>query len=305
MPESSTCFNLKSILEGVSLSKKMFEKAYDDCTSSENEQGRDQVRAMKKELEEKIRVFQEAIFSAKMERAINILGRENVHGPEDVALLLGFVPKDVPPIPYTRADLEKSKEIKAKAGVEEMLVLFVKDKEGNPLTGETLNTLVQKKYTEMQVGKFLDDTDWYKDEKFYKELGLTAEWKLITKACLPDSYRKRHHSEEGDTYKHEDTQEYVIEQFAAKVGIFRSEFKRPEPFAMAYTIALHFVATEALKGEGNGERLLETRYHWSDVQTSDGSFVRVGGVDRRDGVSVFRYSRDTLLYTNLGVCLSR
>ncbi len=84
-----------------------------------------------------------------MERAIEILGRENVHGPEDVALLLGFTPKNVPLIPYMVAELEKSREIKAKTGVEEMLVLFVNDREGNPLTGETLNALVQKKYEEM------------------------------------------------------------------------------------------------------------------------------------------------------------
>ncbi len=238
-----------------------------------------------------------------MERAIEVLGRENVHGPEDVALLLGFVPKDVTPIPYTAADFEKSKEIKEKGRVEEMLVLFVNDKDGNPLTGEALNALVQKKYTEIEAGTFLDDAAWYKDEKFYKELGLTMEWKLVTKTCLPDSYSKCHYFEVGDSYRHEDTQEYAIEQFAAKVGIPREEFTRPEPFAMMYTIALHLVATETLKGKGKGERLLVTTYHWSDVQASSGLFVRVGFADR-DGVGVFRSSR-VGAGGIFGVCLSR
>lgn len=303
MPEPSTCFNTKSTLEEVCLSKEMFVKAYNECASSENEQNRDRVYAAKEELEKKIHALREAVFSAKMERAIKTLGRENVHGPEDAALLLGFTPINVPPIPYTAKDFEKSKEIKTKAGLEEMLVLFVNDKDGNPLTGEVLNTLVQKKYTEMDAGKFLYDTGWYEDERFYKELGLTMEWKLVTKVCLPDSYNKRHHFEVGDSYRREDTQEYAIEQFAAKVSIPREELKRPEPFAMIYTIALHLAATEALKGKGNGERLLEAKYHWSDVKTSDGDFVYVGVVDR-DGAYVDSYSRDGVR-GHFGVCLSR
>lgn len=303
MPEPSTCFNAKSIIEEVSLSKKMFVKVYDDCANSVNEQTRDRVHIAKKELEKKIHAFQEAVSSARMERAIEVLGRENVHGPEDVALLLGFVPKDVPLIPYTHADLEKSKEIKAKTGVEEMLVLFVNDRDGNPLTGETLNAVIQKKYKEMGLGKFLHGVTWYKDEAFYKELGLSVEWKLVTKSCLPDSYGKRHHYEAGDTYNHQDTQEYAIEQYAEKVRIPRAELKRPEPFAMIYTIALHFIATEKLKGEGKGEWLLEMKYHWTDVKTSDGSFVHVGYAGR-GGVYVDRFSRGGMS-NDLRVCLSR
>lgn len=303
MLESHACINAKGILREISSFKRIFEKTYDDCADSENEQNRDRAHAAKKELDKKIHELQGLVSSLKMERAIEVLGRENVHGPEDVALLLGFVPKDVPPIPYTVADLEKTKEIKAKTGVEEMLVLFVNDKDGNPLTGEILNGLVQKKYQEMDLGKLLYSVAWYKDEKFYTELGLTMEWKLITKACLPDSYSKQHHVEKGDVYKHEDTQEHVIEQFALKVGIPREELKRPEPFAMIYTIALHLVATEALKGKGNGERLLETKYHWSDAKALDGNFATVGRGDR-GGVLVYRGSRGNVS-GGLGVCLSR
>lgn len=155
----------------------------------------------------------------------------------------------------------------------------------------------------MGLGKFLFDADWYKDETFYKELGLSVEWKLVTKACLPDSYSKHHHFEAGDRCKHEDTQEYAIEQFAAKLSIPRAELKRPEPFAMIYAIVIHLVATEKLKGKGNGERLLEAKYHWSDVKSSDGDFVGVGHADR-DGVFVGRISRDHV-DGHLGVCLSR
>ncbi len=303
MLESRGCINAKAILQEASISKQTFEKAYDDFINSKNEQNRDQVHAAKQELEEKISALREVVSSVKMERAIEILGGENVHGPEDVALLLGFVPKNVPLIPYTAADLEKCNEIKKKTGLEEMLVLFVNDRDGNPLTGETLNTLIQKKYEEMGAGRFLCDVSWYKDEEFYKGLGLTVEWKLMTKACLPDSYSKRHHFERGDTYKHEDTQEYAIERFADKVDIPCDELKRPEPFAMIYAIALHLVVTEKLKGEGKGERLLETKYHWSDVKVSGGLLVFVGGA-ARDGANVGGSSR-VRVSDYIGVCLSR
>lgn len=303
MFESRGCLNAKGILQEVSISKQIFEKAYDDFIISKNNQNRERVHVAKKELEKKIHALREMISSTLMERAIEVLGRENVHGPEDVALLLGFTPKDIPLIPYTTADFEKSKEMKAKMGVEEVLVLFVNDRDGNPLTGETLNVLVQKKYEEMGLGKLLHGVSWYKDESFYKELGLSVEWKLVTKSCLPDSYSKRHHFEEGDPYKHEDTQEYAIEQFAAKFGIPRDELKRPEPFAMIYTITLHLVATEKLKGKGNGERLLEARYHWSDVTASGGRFVSVGFADR-GGVFIDGFSRAGM-HDDFGVCLSR
>ena len=238
-----------------------------------------------------------------LERAIEVLGRENVHGPEDVKLLLGFTLEHIPPIPYTRADFEKSKEIKEKTGVEEMLVLFVHDENGNPLTGERLHELIQKKYDELGLGKFFYAFSWLQDERFCKEPGLRLEWKLVTKTCLPDSYYKFHHLEAGDVSTYEDTQEYVIEQFAYKFGIPRTRLKRPQPFVMAYAIALHLVATETLRGKGRGDCLLEEKCHWSNVRGSDGNFVGVGFTDR-NGMSIGGHAQGSP-YDNLGVCLSR
>ena len=238
-----------------------------------------------------------------LEHAFEVLGRENVHGPEDVELLLGFKPANIPPIPYTREDLKKSREIKEKTGVEEMLVLFVHDEEGNPLTGEKLNELIQKKYDELDLGKFLYAGFRYQDAAYYKEPGLRLEWKLVTKTCLPDSYDKWHHFEAGDWYTHEDTQEYVIEQFAKTTGIPRIELKRPEPFALAYAVALHLVATENLKGKGSGERLLGEDSHWSDVPVTLGHFVSIRH-DYRLGLRVNGRSHNYST-SNLGVCLSR
>ena len=240
-----------------------------------------------------------------IERAIEFLGRENVHGVEDVEAMLGqgFVDRSkVPPIPYSEDDLAKSQELKTK-GVEEMLVLFIMDQDGTPLTGEKLNALIQKKYDELGFGKFLFNTDWYKNKDFYKTLGLTYEWKLLTKRCIPDSKDKRHDWKKGDSWKSEETQEYVINQLATDNRIPRDHLHRTQPFHLLYAQALHFVTTERIKGRGKGERLLTNEYHWSDVRSSVGVFVCVGGADAV-GAGMRRSSRE-LARGYFGVCLSR
>ncbi|MFA4954712.1 MAG: hypothetical protein WC641_05360 [Patescibacteria group bacterium] len=241
-----------------------------------------------------------------LEGAIEILGRENVHGTEDVEAMLGegFVDiSKVPPIPYTPEDLAKSKEIKEETGVEEMLVLFVADKDGKPLTGERMSGLIQAEYTKLGLGKFLFDIDWYKNEDFFTKLGLRYEWKLITKQPIPGSKDKRHHYEPGDSFTHQDTQEYVIEEYAKKPDIPRDQLHRPEPFQMLYATALHLIATERLNGKDKGERILKGEFHGSDVIYSKGALVNVG----------FNYPGGTsvggILYGDqrfdIGVCLLR
>jgi len=257
-----------------------------------------------------LKAFQKAIETKDVEldfeEAIEILGRENVHGVEDVEAMLGdgFVNiSKVPPIPYTADDLEKSKEIKEKTGVEEMLVLFVADKDGKPLTGERMNELIQAEYTKLGLGKLLHEVAWYKDEDFLEKLGLSYEWKLITKQIIPGSSDKHHHYEPGDNFTHQDTQEFAIEEYARELDIPRDQLSRPEPFQMLYAVSLHLIATERLKGKGKGERILKNEWHWSDVHSSSGNPV-YAGLAVPDGARMYGDSRG-VLNDNLGVCLSR
>ncbi|MFA4954324.1 MAG: hypothetical protein WC641_03365 [Patescibacteria group bacterium] len=257
------------------------------------------------------KAFQKAVEKNEIEsvspqEAIEILGRENVHGIEDVEAMLGqgFVDiSKVPSIPYTADDLNKSNEIKEKTGVEEMLVLFVADEDGKPLTGERMNELIQAEYDKLGLGKFLLNTDWYKNKDLFTKLGLNYEWKLITKQTIPGSKNKRHHYEPGDRFTHQDTQEFVIEEYAKQLDIPRNQLHRPEPFQMLYATALHLITTERLDGQGKGERFLKNEYHWSDVRSSDGNLVYVGSADSV-GADVDRTSRD-VGNGFFGVCLSR
>ncbi|MFA4954353.1 MAG: hypothetical protein WC641_03520, partial [Patescibacteria group bacterium] len=180
---------------------------------------------------------------------------------------------------------------------------FVADKDGTPLTGERMNSLIQAEYTKLGLGKFLYKVDWYKDEDFFTKLGLKYEWKLITKQTIPDSKNKHHHHEPGDTFTHQDTQEYVIEEYARNLDIPRNQLHRPEPFQMLYATALHLIATERLNGKGKGERILTGEWHWSDVPSSGGVFARVGFAGS-DGADVYRGPRGRR-DGHLGVCVSR
>ncbi|MFA4954819.1 MAG: hypothetical protein WC641_05915 [Patescibacteria group bacterium] len=257
-----------------------------------------------------LKAFQKAVEKHEIEaissqEAIEILGRENVHGIEDVEAMLGdgFVDESkVPPIPYTPDELEKSKEIKEKTGVEEMLVLFVADKDGKPLTGERMNELIQAEYSKLGLGKFLLSVDFYKNEDFFKKLGLSYEWKLITKQTIPESKNKRHHYEVGDAYTHQDTQEFAIEEYAKKLDIPRDSLHRPEPFQMLYATALHWIM-KRLNGKVRDERILEYEYHWSDIRSSDRKLVLVGRADPV-GVHVDGATRD-YQHVHVGVCVSR
>ena len=259
-----------------------------------------------------LKAFQNAVEKKEVEpelqEAIEALGRENVHGIEDVEAMLGqgFIDiSKVPPIPYTTEDLAKSKEIKEKTWFEEMLVLFVADKDGKPLTGERMIGLIQAEYDKLGLGKFLANTDWFKNEDFFTKLGLSYEWKLITKRTITNSKRTYHHHAlgAGDNFTHQDTQEFVIEEYARNLDIPRDRLHRPEPFQMLYAIALHLIATERLNGKGKGERILIDDYHWSDVRCSVGAYVHVGNADS-DGAIANGGSYDSRHHL-LGVCLSR
>ena len=272
---------------------------------------KDRQRVMKL-LEDMIMAYQKNVVHGVMsvERAREILGRENVHGIEDVEFALGFkiYPNRVPPIPYALADLEKSHEIREKTGVEEMMILEVDFERGQPLTGQLMNGLFRKKYTEMGLGKFLIDspwsidTQWLNKEDFFKKSGLTYSWKLITKQTIPGSVNKRHDWQLSDFWKKEESQEYAIEQFAQNTDISREKFHRPEPFEMLYAMAVHLISTERDQGKDKGQRLLNKEYHWSDTRSSSGHLVLVGATV--GGAFVNAYERGDSR-VKLGVCLSR
>lgn len=122
--------------------------------------------------------------SASLQEARDILGSDNVLGPEALHATwdLDLAPEDIPEVPYSREQLEGAKLL----GM--MLILRIdKDNGGRPLTGERMNEILKPQLQTQGKGKLLYNVDWYPNEPFYKDATPKFEWKLVTRELLPNS----------------------------------------------------------------------------------------------------------------------
>src|SRR3989344_7705133 len=81
-----------------------------------------------------------------IEKSIEILGKENVFGSADVEKTWG-VKVEAPPIPLSKEDLERAKELG------QMLMLRIdKTEDGKPLTVQAMSALLADRYTKGAQG---------------------------------------------------------------------------------------------------------------------------------------------------------
>lgn len=228
-----------------------------------------------------------------IEQAKEILG-EDVLGPEAIEATFGveLTPnelQEIENIPFTREELEQAKQL----GM--MLVLRVprlgEGKTERPLTIESARELFAKgdtlgdpKKKKQQVFYGKKGKVWYDNEKFVTQDTPKLGWGLVMKSVLPDSLSKNW-----------DQQEEVLKKWAKENNIDPNLIKRRTPVEIAYDTLIYY-------GE-NKESLLENRYDWTGVQSSDGSFVDVGRFGS-DGLGFGGVSRDSSR-PDLGVCPSR
>ena len=229
----------------------------------------------------------------EFDEAREIFGKDFL-GPEAIQTTFGveLTPdelKEVGDIPFTREELEQAKQL----GM--MLVLRVprlgEGKTERPLTIDSARELFNKgdslgdpKKKKQKVFYGKKGESWYDNEKFATQDTPKLGWGLVMKSVLPDSLSKNW-----------DQQEEVLKKWAKDNNIDPTLVKRRTPVEIAYDILIYY-------GE-NKESLLENRYDWSGVQSSDGGSVNVGGFDS-DGLYVYNDSRD-YAHSHLGVCPSR
>jgi len=225
--------------------------------------------------------------------AREIFGKDFL-GPEAVKTTFGveLMPEElqeVENIPFTREELEQAKQL----GM--MLVLRIpklgEGKTERPLTidsarelfakGDTLGD-PKKKKQKVFYGK--KGESWYDNEKFATQDTPKLGWGLVMKSVLPESLSKNW-----------DQQEEILKKWAKDNKIDPALVKRRTPIEIAYDTLIYYGA--------NKESLLGNRYDWTGVQSSDGSFVNVGGFDS-GGLSVRRDARGRT-GSDLGVCPSR
>src|SRR3990167_8641523 len=229
----------------------------------------------------------------EFQEAEEILGKDFL-GPEAVQATFNveLTPEElqeIENIPFTREDLEQAKQL----GM--MLVLRVprlgEGKTERPLTMDSARELFaggdtlgdpKKKKQKVFYGK--KGESWYDNEGFATQETPKLGWGLVMKSVLPDSLDKNW-----------DQQEDILKKWAKDNNIDPTLVKRRTPVEIAYDTLIYYGA--------NKESLLEGKYDWSGVRSSDGHSVGVGGFDS-DGLDVFNDSRDNA-NSHLGVCPSR
>lgn len=122
-----------------------------------------------------------------LQEAKEILGETQVFDANDVKKVWGVEIVEVPPIPFSKEDLEKAKEM----GM--FLILRVeKDSNGETLSSKRMEELLQSKLTAQNLGKIFYNKEQYQHEDFFIKEKLTFGWALTSGEVLPDSQNKNY-----------------------------------------------------------------------------------------------------------------
>ncbi len=157
--------------------------------------------------------------TVSIEQAQEILGKENVIGPEDVKKTWGYIPENIPPIQFSREALERAK----KFGL--FLELRIKnDKEGNPLTMKRMNELKSN----LAGGKLFFNADNNKNKPFFIDDTSELEWALVSKDILGDGPEGNEYQTTNKTYLE---QTEIIKKYLQK-KLFKDR-SLPEEIAQA------------------------------------------------------------------------
>ncbi len=227
--------------------------------------------------------------------AVEAMGAENVLGPEKAAATFGLDLEkiEIPPVPFSRAELERARELG------QVLVFRVsKAADGTPLSMKKMGEVLTPRFAAEKKGVVLGDTDWCKDDPFFKDEAPAAGWALVSCEVVPNTASKNflQQTEELVRYLRNEAfrgaelpKKYVdaIAQFdAAKAGIatiIKTDWKkaaeklealditpllRPSPAEATYDAMLAF--------DHSGARPLKGVWTWTSRRSSDGPLVFVG-----------------------------
>ena len=223
------------------------------------------------------------------------MGAENVFGPDAAAATFGTPVEsmEIPPVPFSRVELERARDLG------QVLVFRVsKAADGSPLSMAKMSEVLAPRFARENKGAVLRNTDWCKDDPFFRDDAPAHGWALVSREVVPNTASKNflEQTEELVRYLRNEAfrgaelpKKYVdaIAQFeAAKAGIadiISSDWKkaaeklkalditsltRQSPAEAAYDAMVTFDRT--------GVRHLQGIYTWTSRRSSDGRLVCVG-----------------------------
>ncbi len=253
----------------------------------------------------------------KFSEAKEIMNQDFI-GPDEIKKAFGLEVDRVPDIPFSRSELERAKEL------DQMLIYRTGTAaRGEPMTMEKINGLLSGKTKD--GGKIFFDTDWYKDEAFFKSEAIKEGWSLVSKEVISESTSKNYLEQTETMVDYLRSKVFaggdVPEEYQEAIGQFESQkdeiskliesnwkkaaekleglsithMTRQRPVEAIYDLVAVY--------ENTDDHLLSNRYTWTSARDSGGKLVRVGYFDAR-GVRVHGGSPDDR-YDNLGVSFSR
>jgi len=345
--------NLQSLESELSLSKAEMEE-FRKLPKEEQKKQKDEKLAKLNNLNDKLdQLIQEAIQTGQIEEAIKLkkrlekeikdleekfsigetlsvdIAREIMEknekgrffGPEEVEVAFGQKIENIPAIPFTEKELEIARENN------QFLVLRLdKLPDGTPLTMENMNTLLQGKLKAGKDYKILYNTDWYKDEDFYKKDIPKLSWTLVSKETVTTTKSKNYFeqtellltyaksiAEDNTPFKKAlDEAEIEFNQSKQQIAsLVDSDWKKSADLLsqLKITKLLRHNPTEVIYDalirlqNNTNDIMTKDEYIWTNGRSSDGDFVDVGDAGS-GGVAVPRYGPGDR-YDDLGASFSR
>jgi hypothetical protein len=257
--------------------------------------------------------------------ALEIMGSENFYGPEDVMATFNINPDTVPHIPFSKADLERAKELG-----QELIFYVDRTDDGKPFTAKKMKEILGNKTSK---GETFVAEDWFESDAVAKNEVPRMGWRLSAKDPFKESGSKNYLQQTQAIVDHLQKEVFpegipspyqeAIDEFEAikdslagsTVSDDSKEWKQAaetltnlkinqmcrENYAeVLYRLALH--------EKKNKERLLDSPrgdiyYILTNSRGSDGLFVYVGDFDS-GGAGVSRW-RPGGSNSGMGVCFSR
>ncbi len=263
--------------------------------------------------------------------AVEAIGAKNFFGPAAVEKAFGLrlEAEQIPPIPFSQAELEHAKSLN------QMLILRVDHApDGQPLTMQKMQELLQPAFEEAGDGTILYETDWYEGEDFYTKEHPVLRWALVSKEVVPNSTNKNYlqQTDQLVTYLKDEVYQgqTVPEPYAEAIREYQGLRDQLAPLVTSNVEAEWKQATQMLadlkltqltrqtpaevlydlllvmQNSSDPEdktRLLESMYTWTARRTSGGYLVSVGFFDAV-GAGVGRWSPG-IAHPALGVVFSR
>ena len=291
------CTKIKETLDSLKKKRDEFESI---LTEAQDTKDFTEARSLKTEIETGMKDLEKLLGP---EYAREIMGKENVLGPEEVEKAFGIRAENVPPIPPSIIEWLSEADPEVIKG--KQLVFYAdKTNEGKPLTPLELKKIFPDNKTSTNTTLF--NNDWYDTNHGTKDEHPRLGWRLTDKEPLATSASKNYLEQTEELVKHlreevfkntEMPEEYqeAIEEFEAEKESLRplvissneSEWKpaaeklaklnekfRENYIEVLYRLALHEKTT--------GQRLLDSQdrsiyYTWTTSRSAGGGLVLVGG----------------------------